>query len=150
MPARRRLTDDRGQTTVLTIGLCSLLVALMLVMVAVTSVAVQARRVQSLADGAALAGAEELGFRLDTGPGILLTDADVAASADAYLTAVGAQDAVPGLGGMEAGVAEDGSTVVVRLQAQVSLLPPGGPFAGILPASVAVEATGSSRTALTR
>lgn len=150
MRATRRLGDDRGQTTVLTIGLCAVLVALAMVMLCVTSVAVQARRLQSLADGAAVAGAEELGFRLDEDPAVVLSGEEVAGSAAGYLTAVGGQQMVPGLGGMQAAVAADGATVIVRLDAQVSLLPPGGPFSGIIPATVAVEATGSSRTALTR
>ena len=148
--ARDGLRAEHGQTTVLTIGLCAVLVALMLVMLAATSVAIQARRVQSLADGAALAGAEELGFRLGGDPAVVLSDGAVASSAAAYLDAVGAQRSVPGLGGMQAAVAGDGATVVVRLEAQVSLLPPGGAFAGIVPATVPVQATGSSRTALTR
>ena len=71
---RRRLTarlgHDDGQTTVLTVGLCAVLVALMLVMLAVTTVQLQHRRLQSLADSAAIAGAEELGFRLGEDPGL--------------------------------------------------------------------------------
>lgn len=150
MRARTRLVDDRGQTTVLTVGLCAVLITLMLVMLAVTTVAIQARRLQSLADGAALAGAEELGFRLDENPTVVLSDDEVAASAGAYLSAVGGQESVPGLADMEAGVAGDGATVIVRLEAQVSLLPAGGWFTGVVPATVPVQAEGSSRTALTR
>ena len=76
---RRRLTarlgHDDGQTTVLTVGLCAVLVALMLVMLAVTTVQLQHRRLQSLADSAAIAGAEELGFRLGEDPGVVLAPA---------------------------------------------------------------------------
>ena len=146
---RRRLTarlgHDDGQTTVLTVGLCAVLVALMLVMLAVTTVQLQHRRLQSLADSAAIAGAEELGFRLGEDPGV-----DVAASASAHLAAVGAQEAVPGLGGMNARVADDGTTVVVTLDARADLFAMTGPFAGTLPLSVPLEATGSSRTSLAR
>ncbi|WP_206496350.1 pilus assembly protein TadG-related protein [Micrococcus sp. KRD077] len=144
-----RLGHDDGQTTVLTVGLCAVLVALMLVMLAVTTVQLQHRRLQSLADSAAIAGAEELGFRLGEDPGVVLSD-DVAASASAHLAAVGAQEAVPGLGGMNARVAEDGSTVVVTLDARADLFAMTGPFAGTLPLSVPLEATGSSRTSLAR
>ena len=42
-----RLGHDDGQTTVLTVGLCAVLVALMLVMLAVTTVQLQHRRLQS-------------------------------------------------------------------------------------------------------
>ena len=150
MRARPAFRRDDGQTTVLTVGLCALLVALMLVMLAATTVQLQHRRLQSLADSAAIAGAEELGFRLGEDPGVVLSDGDVAASAQAHLAAVGAGRAVPGLGGMAAGVAEDGATVVVTLDARVDLLATAGPFAGALPLSVPIQATGSSRTSLTR
>ena len=90
-PLTARLGRDDGQTTVLTVGLCAVLVALMLVMLAVTTVQLQHRRLQSLADSAAIAGAEELGFRLGEDPGVVLSDDDVAASASAHLAAVGAQ-----------------------------------------------------------
>lgn len=150
MRPRPALRRDEGQTTVLTIGLCAVLIALMLVMLAATTVQLQHRRLQSLADSAALAGAEELGFRLGEDPGVVLADGDVAASARAHLTAVGAGQAVPGLGGMTAGVDDDGATVVVTLDARVDLLATAGPFAGALPLSVPIEATGSSRTSLTR
>ena len=138
-PLTARLGHDDGQTTVLTVGLCAVLVALMLVMLAVTTVQLQHRRLQSLADSAAVAGAEELG-----------SDDDVAASASAHLAAVGAQEAVPGLGGMNARVADDGTTVVVTLDARADLFAMTGPFAGTLPLSVPLEATGSSRTSLAR
>lgn len=149
-PLTARLGRDDGQTTVLTVGLCAVLVALMLVMLAVTTVQLQHRRLQSLADSAAVAGAEELGFRLGEDPGVVLSDGDVAASASAHLAAVGAREAVPGLGGMSARVAEDGTTVVVSLDARADLFAMTGPFAGTLPLSVPLEATGSSRTSLAR
>lgn len=153
MPVLTRPTPPRGeagQTTVLTIGLTAVVVALCIVLLAVTSVQVQARKVQSLADGAALAGAEELGFQLDRNPSVVLDPAAVEGSVQAHLQAVGARDLVPGLGAVEAGVAGDGTTVVVRVEARVSLVPPQGVFASVLPVTVAVEAEGSSRTALTR
>ena len=74
-PLTARLGRDDGQTTVLTVGLCAVLVALMLVMLAVTTVQLQHRRLQSLADSAAIAGAEELGFRLGEDPGVVLAPA---------------------------------------------------------------------------
>lgn len=150
MRALSALRRDDGQTTVLTVGLCALLIGLMLVMLAATTVQLQHRRLQSLADGAALAGAEELGFRLGEDPGVVLADGDVAASAAAHLDAVDAASSVPGLGGMAAGVADDGATVTVRLDAEVDLLAAAGPFAGMLPLSVPIQATGDSRTSLSR
>ena len=49
-----------------------------------------------------------------------------------------------------AGVADDGATVTVRLDAEVDLLAAAGPFAGMLPLSVPIQATGDSRTSLSR
>lgn len=145
-----RPSDEAGQTTVLTIGLCAVLVAMTMVLLAVTHVAIQHRRVQSLADSAALAGAEELGFQLSERPTVVLSDADVVASATAHLDAVRAGEQVPGLTGVHAALAGDRTTVTVRITAEVNLVPTGGPFAGVIPATVPVEATGSSRTALSR
>ena len=69
---RRRLTarlgHDDGQTTVLTVGLCAVLVALMLVMLAVTTVQLQHRRLQSLADSAAIAAVSYTHLTLPTTP----------------------------------------------------------------------------------
>ena len=81
---------------------------------------------------------------------VVLDDGDVAASAAAHLDAMDAASSVPGLGGMAAGVADDGATVTVRLDAEVDLLAAAGPFAGMLPLSVPIQATGDSRTSLSR
>lgn len=148
---RIRPSADDGQTTVLTIGLTAVVVALLLVLFAATSVLIQARKVQSLADGAALAGAEQLAFELGADPRVVLDPGSVQGSAGEYLAAVGAQEAVPGIGAVSSGVAGDGATVVVRIEARVSLVPPSGGWAtGLFPATVPVSAEGSSRTVLTR
>ncbi|MDY6055083.1 pilus assembly protein TadG-related protein [Micrococcus sp.] len=150
MTRQRRPAAEEGQTTVLTVGLSAVLIALVLVLFAVTTVQIQARKVQSLADGAALAGAEELGFQLDAGPGVVLDPHAVQDSVTEHLAAVGARSAVPGLGDVRTAVAADGTTVDVRIEARVPLVPTGGWLAGVIPVSVPVSAEGSSRTALTR
>ena len=145
-----RLNDEQGQTTVLTIGLTAIVVALLVVMLAVTTVTTQARRLQALADGAARAGAvEAIGAvdeeRLDLDP------AEVDHAVATYLTDVDAIGFLPGLGGVEARVLDDGaSTVEVHLRAEVSLMPPGGAFADTVPLSVPISATGDARPTVRR
>lgn len=146
-----RAHDEDGQTTVLTIGLTAVVAVLVLVLLAATAVLVQARTVQSLVDGAALAGAEELAFQLDQDPRVVLDEGAVQSSVAAHLDAVGAQEAVPGLSEVSAHVAADGVTVVVRARASVSVVPPAAEWVrGIVPITVPVDAEGSSRTVLTR
>lgn len=55
---RRARDDEQGSTLLLTIGYGALALALILVVVAATSLLIERRRLFSLADGAALAGAE--------------------------------------------------------------------------------------------
>lgn len=59
----RRARDDEGSTLLLTICYGALALALILVIVAATALYIERRRLFSLADGAALAGAEA--FRLE-------------------------------------------------------------------------------------
>lgn len=150
-PDRRHGAHERGEITVLTLGLSAIVVGLLLVILSATLVLIQARKVQSLADGAALAGAEQLAFQLDADPRVVLEPGSVQASVNEHLDAVGARESVPGLESVSAQVAGDGATVVVRARAQVTLVPSGaGWLADLIPASVPVSAEGSSRTVLTR
>ena len=112
-PLTARLGHDDGQTTVLTVGLCAVLVALMLVMLAVTTVQLQHRRLQSLADRNPEDGVQRARELLSTGvPG--QSGADVAAE----LTS---QDGVP----------------VLRVTVSSSL-----PGLGFLPGPIPVEVSG--------
>lgn len=147
---RRRLAAEDGQTTPLVIGMTVIVLALVLVMFAATWVNVQARQLQSLADGAAASGAEAVAFALDTGPGLALTDAEARHAVDEYLAAVGATETVPGLAGVHAHVAPDDTTVVVTLTGTADVLPLPPAFADVLPARVPISAEGSSRTSLQR
>lgn len=65
-------------------------------------------------------------FALDTGPGFVLTDAEVRHAVEEHLGAVGAMEPVPGLTGVHDEVAGDDTTVVVMLtgMAEVLSLPP--------------------------
>lgn len=147
---RTRLAAEDGQTTPLVIGMTVIVLALVMVMFAATWVNVQARQLQSLADGAAASGAEAVAFALDTGPGFVLTDAEVRHAVDEHLGAVGATETVPGLAGVHAEVAGDDTTVVVTLTGTAEVLPLPPAFDGVLPARVPISAEGSSRTSLQR
>ena len=90
-----RLRDEDGSTLLLTIFYGFLALVLILLVVAATSLYLERKRLFSLADGAALVGAEA--FALDAvaltpqGPRPTLHSADVADAVDEYLRAVPGQ-----------------------------------------------------------
>lgn len=87
-----RLGGEEGSTLLLTIFYGFLALVLILLVVAATSLYLERKRLFTLADGAALVGAEA--FDLDTvaltpqGPRPALKSSDVAAAVDSYLAAV--------------------------------------------------------------
>lgn len=89
---RPRLAADDGSTMPLVIFFCALSLALVLAVTAVTSLYLERKRLFTLADGAALAGAEafDLSAVAPTANGYrpVLVSTDVAAAVDAYLAAV--------------------------------------------------------------
>lgn len=128
-----RYRDDAGSTLLLTIFYGFLALVLILLVVAATSLYLERKRLLSLADGAALVGAEA--FALDAvaitprGPRPTLRSVDVADSVEAYLAVV------PGnrLESLTVERAEsvDGESATVELSAYwrpplVSLLVPDG------------------------
>ena len=130
---RRRLADESGSTLLLTIFYGFLSLVLILLVVAASSLYLERKRLFTLADGAALAGAEA--FQLDAvvvtpdGPRPTLESSDVARAVDAYLAAV------PGQGfeslGVERAETVDGRSATVQLSAywrppMISLLVPEG------------------------
>ena len=130
---RRRLADESGSTLLLTIFYGFLSLVLILLVVAATSLYLERKRLFTLADGAALAGAEA--FQLDAvvvtpdGPRPTLESSDVARAVGAYLAAV------PGQGfeslGVERAETVDGRSATVQLSAywrppMISLLVPEG------------------------
>lgn len=89
MAARERATADDGSTLLLTIFYAALALAIVLVVVAATSLYLERKRLFTVADGAALVGAEafELGAVQSTSRGYrpTLESKDVAAAVDRYL-----------------------------------------------------------------
>jgi uncharacterized membrane protein len=139
-----RLRDEDGSTLLLTIFYGFLALVLILLVVAATSLYLERKRLLSLADGAALVGAEA--FALDAvaltpqGPRPALHSADVADAVDEYLRAVPANN----LEEVTVLRAEsvDGESATVELSAEwrpplVSLLVPDG---------IRIEATSMARS----
>ncbi len=121
----RRRRDERGQTTLLIIGLAVVLLMMAAVVTDASAAYLQRQGLDTLADGAALTGAdagasgdEAYGTGLDAD---LHLDADVArAAVFGYLHKVGAFDRYPGL---TAQVSVDQATerVIVEVHAPIHL-----------------------------
>lgn len=129
----RRLRDDDGSILPLTVFFGVLALAVVLVVVAATSLYLERERLYTLADGAALAGAES--FDLDdvvvdgTAPKPRLTSTEVRSAAEQYLASA-ASDGFDALA-IEAARSPDGSSASVRLAAiwhppMLSLFVPDG------------------------
>lgn len=86
---RQHIRDEEGSTLLLTIFYSALSLALILLVVAATTLYLERKRLYTLADGAALVGAEA--FELDdvqvtaNGPRVVLDSADVASAVVAYV-----------------------------------------------------------------
>lgn len=125
--------DDTGSTLVLTIFYSFLSLVLIFVVVAATSLYLERKRLFSLADGAALVGAEAFDLADVTvgpdGPSVVLESQDVAAAVATYLARV----PDPGFEALalEAAHTVDGRSATVTLSAywrppMVTLLVPDG------------------------
>ena len=131
--------DDAGSVLLLTLGYALLAIALILVAATATDLYIAQKRLDSLADSAALAGAD--GFTVEVEGDVVraqLTDSGVREQVTAVL------DGMPGRAVLVAATAPDGVSARVTLTADwhppiVSLLVPDG---------VRLEATATSRTAL--
>lgn len=140
----RKPGDDEGSTLLLTIFFACLSLALILVVVAATSLYLERKRLFTLADGAALAAAES--FALDavditgTETRPMLRSAEVAAAARRYL----ASAPHPAFDGLELSraISVDGRSATVSLGARWR--PPA--LALILPAGVPLEVTAIARS----
>ena len=125
MPRRRRPSRDaRGQATVLIIGFAAVLAMTVALVVDSTSAYLQRQGLDTLADGAALRGADlgatgqdvyEGGVPPDT---LALTAGQARAAVGAYLHDAGAYASYPGL---SYSVRIDGDRVVVSLHAPLDL-----------------------------
>ncbi|MDI3330018.1 MAG: pilus assembly protein TadG-related protein [Micrococcus sp.] len=137
---------EDGQTTVLVVGLTVVCLLLATVILAVTAVNIEARRLLSAADGATMAAADS--YRIDTARdnAPVLTSVQASAAANEYLSAAGAYGRFDGLAVRSVSVTDGGQTVEVVLTATAH--PPVVNW--VVPGGVTVVATSSSRTSLTR
>lgn len=144
MTRRRRERDECGQITLLVIGFAMVIAMAIAVVVDASAAYLQRSGLDTLADGAALHGADlgATGTDVYTGgvPGqrLALTRAQAQQAVEEYLRSVGAYASYPGL---RASVdVTGGDTVEVRLTAPLDLplTFPGSPGAG------SVAATGSA------
>lgn len=128
-----RLDDESGSTLLLTIFYGCLSLVLVLLVVASTSLYLERKRLFTLADGAALAGAEAFDLRdvavMNRGPRAVLKTADVAHAVSEYLQTIPGQR-FESLAVERADTA-DGRSATVQLSAYwrppvVSLLVPEG------------------------
>ncbi len=135
---------------VLIIGYVLLALLVATVVVAVSSVYIEHKKLLSLADGASVAAADsftlgELGMSAGT-PTATLDGARVRAAAVDYLERNGAFARFPGLAVAPETGSPDGSTAVVALSTSVH--PPVVNF--LVPDGIRVEASSTARSRLTR
>ncbi|MFC7402820.1 pilus assembly protein TadG-related protein [Citricoccus sp. GCM10030269] len=147
---RDSVNNDEGQTTVLVIGLTVVCLLMATVILAVTTVNIEARQLLSAADGATMAAADSFTVSSEESSGdanaLILADEQAAEAASGYLAAAGAEGRFDDLRVESVAVTDGGQTVEVVLTA--SAHPPVVNW--IVPEGVRVVATSSSRTALTR
>lgn len=136
---RRGRPDDEGSILLLTLGYALLAIAVILVCVDATSLYLAQKRLDALADAAALAGADGFTLVVDGGePRAVLSDDGVRDQAEAIVAEVGDGATV-----IEAGT-PDG--VSARVRVADTWRPPL--VALFVPDGVALSATATSRTAL--
>jgi uncharacterized membrane protein len=135
----RAQRDDEGSVLLLTLGYAVLAIAVVLVCVDATSLYLSQKRLDALADAAALAGAD--GFTLtvvDDAPVATLTNAAVRSQAAAMVSQVG--------GGASLVSAGTSDGVSARVTVGDVWRPPVLSF--FVPGGVALQASAPSRTAL--
>lgn len=116
--------DDRGQITVLLIGFAMVLLLAVVVVVDASAAFISRQGLDTLADGAALSGADQGATGREVyAEGVPQRDLELSAGrakegAVVYLRRVGAYDRYPGL---QVRVRVDGTKVDVRLEARVEV-----------------------------
>lgn len=134
-----RRADDDGSVLLLTLGYALLALALIFVSVCATDLYISQRRLDAIADAAALAGADGFTLAVDDGTARAdLTDQGVRDQAEALLAAL------PAAVTLESASSPDGQSSRVRV-AIVWRPPLVSPF---VPEGIRLESTGTSRTAL--
>ena len=143
-----RATDDRGSTLVLTIGFAAFALVVTLVVAASTSLYIERKRLLSLADSAALVGAEAFDLadvRISEGGEVvtIMLEADsVEDAVTAHLERIGPRQ-VEGLR-IEDATTPDGRSALVSLSS--AWKPPV--LTLFLPDGVRIEASSSARSVL--
>ncbi|TLP96037.1 hypothetical protein FEF26_09615 [Nesterenkonia salmonea] len=136
-------TDDSGQTTVLILGMVSILLMFTAVILGATVVNADARQLLSEADGAASAAAHSA----QPAPGTpQITEQQIRSAAEQHLADAGAHERHTGLTVVGAGTSPGGETVYLQLRAEAEL--PG--LRWVLPASVEITAESHARIAISR
>lgn len=131
--------DEGGSILILTIGYAALALALILVCVDATSLYLAQKRLDAVADAAALAAADGFVLTVDAdGPHATLSTAEVHHQAAAIVAAAGGDTR------LVSASAPDG--VSARVTVATSWRPPVLTF--LVPDGVALEASATSRTAL--
>ncbi|MDT9591573.1 pilus assembly protein TadG-related protein [Nocardioides zeae] len=130
---RPRWRDQRGQTTVLIVGFAGVLFLLVAVVVDASAAYLQRQGLATIADGAALAGAdagatggEVYTGGLDAGGRVEQSERAAAAAVDAYLGSIDAYGRYPGLA-YETRVVDGSVEVRIAAPLDLPLTLPGGP-----------------------
>lgn len=131
--------DDEGSVLILTLGYAVLALVAVLICTAATSLYLAQKRLDAVADAAALAAADGFELTIAAGePVASLTDADVREQAELMVAQIG--------GGAAVVSAETPDGVSARVTVTGSWHPPVVTF--FVPDGLALEATATSRTAL--
>lgn len=142
-------TEDEGSTLVLTIFYSALCLLVVLIVVAATSLYLERKRLFTLADGAALAGAEafaiDASFQADGRVGVHLESADVAVAAADYLAAAPSSGSLGNVH-LESALTRDGQSATVTLSAWWR--PPM--LTLLIPAGLPLEVEATARSVLLR
>ncbi|TLP75487.1 hypothetical protein [Nesterenkonia sphaerica] len=137
------LNDESGQTTVLILGMMTILLMFAAVILGATVVNGEARKLLSEADGAASAAA----IAAQPAPGVpQISDQQIRAAAEQHFEQAGSHQRHVGLAVIEAGTSPGGETIHLRLRSEAQL--PG--LRWVLPAGVEVTAESHARVAINR
>lgn len=137
-------TEERGQTTVLILGVFTVVLMLTAVILGVTVVNAEARKLLATADGAAAAAASAAQTSGQAAPQV--SEEQVRHAAEAHLEAAGVDLQHPGVQVTDAWTSDGGETVHVRLGASVEL----PVLRWVLPAEVPITVDSHARITLDR
>ena len=131
--------DEQGSIMPLILGYLVLAIALIYVCVCATDLYIAQKRLDSVADAAALAGAD--GFRVQVDGAAIRAELDDAAIQEQAVAVIGVLD-----DGVALAAAGSPDGVSARVTVRTSWTPPL--LSDFVPALLTLEATGTSRTAL--